>query len=116
MSQVKIYGHREFLSSNRQAISELIHESAVTKLGLPEDKRFHRFVGLDTENFIYPDGRSDHYVIIEILMFAGRSVDAKKAFYAELYRKWVEVLRQHIADLEIIIVESPRHNWGIRGL
>jgi phenylpyruvate tautomerase PptA (4-oxalocrotonate tautomerase family) len=116
MAQIKIFGHRDFLSSNRQALSDVIHESAAAAFGLPEDKRFHRFVGLDAEDFIYPDGRSEHYVIVELSMFEGRSVNAKKAFYAELYRKWAEVLHEDVADLEIVIAESPRHNWGIRGV
>ena len=37
-------------------------------------------------------------------------------FYAELYRKWVELLQEEATDLEIVITESPRHNWGVRGI
>lgn len=116
MAQVKIYGERTFLRSSREALSDLVHASARSAFGLPEDKRFHRFIGLDAEDLIAPPGRSAHYVIVEVLMFEGRSVAAKKAFYAALYDGWSSGLGHAVDDLEIVIIETPRANWGIRGL
>ncbi|MCI3927376.1 tautomerase family protein [Paenibacillus sp. TRM 82003] len=39
----------------------------------------------------------------------------KKAFYQRLYRDFAELLGIGAIDLEITVVETPRHDWGIRG-
>ncbi len=47
-------------------------------LQYPTQKRFHRFFPMDKSDFIFPPDRSQSYLIIEISMFEGRSVEAKK--------------------------------------
>ena len=115
MSQVKIFGLKDHLHRLRREISDAIHASLVTAIGLPPDKRFHRFIGLEPEDFLYPADRSDNYTIIEISMFEGRSVSSKK----DLIRLLFEHLQQDCGidphDVEITIFETPRANWGIRG-
>jgi Tautomerase enzyme len=46
-------------------------------------------------------------------MFEGRSLATKKAFFARLYRDFAERLNIDPLDLEISIVETPRHDWGL---
>jgi phenylpyruvate tautomerase PptA (4-oxalocrotonate tautomerase family) len=48
-------------------------------------------------------------------MFAGRSVETKKALIRLLFVR-LGALGIGPADLEITIQEAPRHDWGIRGL
>ncbi|GAB5430586.1 MAG: tautomerase family protein [Devosia indica] len=115
MAQVKIYGERTHLRAVRSVLSDIIHASFVTAIGLPEDKRFHRFIALDAEDFIYPPGRTGAYTVIEILMFEGRSADAKATLLETLMRTISEGLAIAIDDIEITIIETPRANWGIRG-
>ena len=50
-----------------------------------------------------------------MLLFTGRTVATKKAFYQRLYRDVAEHLGIEAIDVEIMIVETPRHDWGIRG-
>jgi phenylpyruvate tautomerase PptA (4-oxalocrotonate tautomerase family) len=116
MAQIKIYGLATQLQPIRQALSDAIHACVMQALAFPADKRCHRFFGLDAQDFIYPPGRSERYTILEISMFEGRSVEAKK----QLIRLLFERLRADVGlrheDLEITISETPRHNWGIRGV
>jgi phenylpyruvate tautomerase PptA (4-oxalocrotonate tautomerase family) len=115
MAQVVVYGHRESLTRHRAALSEAIHESVVVALRYPPEKRFHRFVALDSEDFVHPDDRGADYTIIEISMFDGRSESAKRTLIAELFAR-IEArtgIRPH--SVEITITETPRANWGIRG-
>lgn len=116
MAQFKIYGHRLFLEECSSAISGAIHHASVSALGLPEAKRFHRFIPLDPWQFISPPDRSDRYLIIEVMMFAGRPVETKKTFYAELLCNLEQDCGVAAADIELTITESPRHDWLIRGL
>ena len=115
MAQFKIYGRDDVLRPLRTALSDTVHTAAVHVLGLPATKRFHRFFPMTAEDFPTPEGRSGKYTIIEVLMFTGRTVATKKAFYQRLYRDFAQHLGIEAIDLEITIVETPRHDWGIRG-
>jgi phenylpyruvate tautomerase PptA (4-oxalocrotonate tautomerase family) len=116
MAQIRIYGRKDIHGGQRQAISDAIHACAVDALALPVEKRFHRFCWLDGEDFIYPDDRSDRYLIVEISMFAGRSVSVKKEFIRGLFARLEAECGISPQDVEITITETPRENWGIRGL
>ena len=115
MTQISVTGQRHVLAPLRERLSEVLHAAAVDVLGLPPDKRFHRFFPMSPEDFPVPPGRSERYTIIEVRLFAGRTVATKKAFYARLYADAVQ-LGIEAVDLEIALVETPRHDWAIRGL
>ena len=116
MSQIKIYGYRTHLDPIRQQLSDVIHSCVVDALDYPANKRAHRFIKLDDGDFYYPEGRSDKYTIIEISMFEGRSIDAKKTLFRLLFDRIENELGIAANDIEITIFETPRHNWGIRGM
>lgn len=115
MSQIKIYGVREHLDPVKARMSEVIHSCVVEALSFPKDKRAHRFFPLDPEDFYYPVGRTERYTIVEISMFEGRSVEAKKHLIRLLFERTQRELGLNHADLEIAITETPKHNWGFRG-
>ena len=116
MGQFKIYGLASELNKHRAVLSDIVHSCLVDALKFPADKRFQRFFPLAAEDFIYPAGRSQRYTIIELTMFSGRSVQAKKQFIKLIYQRCAEVLDLSPNDIEITISESPPENWGIRGL
>ena len=115
MAQFKVYGRDDVLRPLRTALSETLHAAAVDVLGLPVAKRFHRFFPMAAEDFPTPEGRSERYTVVEVLMFQGRTVATKKAFYQRLYRDFADDLGITPVDLEIAVVETPRHDWAIRG-
>lgn len=116
MAQVKIYGVTDRLGPIRGELSEVVHGCLMEALGLPEEKRFHRFFPLAAEDFVFPADRSDRYTIVEIGMFEGRSVAVKKRLIRLLFERIEGRLGIAPTDVEITIVETPKHNWGIRGL
>ncbi len=85
-------------------------------LAYPPDKRFHRFVALSDDDFVYPADRGEDYTIVEISMFAGRSDAAKRALIRELFTRLQTEVGLDPQSVEITITETPRVNWGIRGL
>lgn len=115
MAQVKIYGLKSHLANAKAALSEAIHSALIEAFSYPEEKRFQRFIALDKEEFVFPGDRSERYIILEITMFTGRSIEAKKQLIALLYKNF-QALGISAKDLEIVMLESARHNWGIRGL
>lgn len=116
MAQVKIYGLRGSLSSRRAALSDAIHTALMESFGLPQEKRFQRFILLEPEDFIYPADRSDRYTILEISIFQGRSPEAKKRLITLLFAYAEARAGITPQDLEVTIFETPQASWGIRGV
>ncbi len=115
MVQTKIYGLREHLDPIKFRLSDVIHSCVMDALQYPADKRAHRFFPFDPSDFFYPAGRSDRYTIIEFSMIEGRSIEAKKQLIRLLFDQ-VQPLGISTQDLEMTIFETPKHNWGFRGL
>ncbi len=116
MSQVKIFGLRSSLAPVMPQVSDVIHSCVVDALEYPRDKRAHRFFPLERDEFYYPPGRTERYTIIEFSMFEGRSVEAKKKLIRLLFERLEAALGIGPDDVEITIFETPKHNWGFRGL
>ena len=115
MAQIKVYGLKSNLHDNRSAISASIHNAVMSALEYPPEKKFHRFINLELSEFIYPDDRSEKYTIIEISMFEGRSIEAKKSLIRGIYSNIGKQTNITPQDIEITIFETPKENWGIRG-
>lgn len=115
MPQVKIYAARDTVQMYRSTLSDAIHSALVEALSIPAGKPFQQFVALDPENLIHPPDRSPDYLLIEIHLFTGRSKEAKKRLIRCLYAQIMGRTPIAARDIEIIIVESPPENWGIKG-
>ncbi|MBS4218821.1 tautomerase family protein [Bacillus sp. FJAT-49711] len=116
MGQIKIYGFKEKLNPIKKTLSNVIHSCMVDALEYPTNKKFHRFFPMDESDFYFADGRTEAYTIIEISIFEGRTVEAKKLLIKLLFERISSELEIFPQDLEITIFETPKHNWGIRGL
>ena len=113
---IVVYGIKEYLDPVKSRLSDVIHGCMQSVLGLPEDKRAHRFIPLDADDFYYPGGRSPAYTVIEINMMQGRAPDTQKALIKELFREIESELGILPVDVEITIKEQPAHCWGFRGM
>jgi phenylpyruvate tautomerase PptA (4-oxalocrotonate tautomerase family) len=116
VAQIKIYGVREHLDPVRETLSDAIHSCVVDALQFPPDKRAHRFFAMDASDFRYPGSASPRYTIIEISMFEGRSVETKKALIRLIFERVGSLCNRLPNEIEVTITETPKHNWGFRGL
>jgi phenylpyruvate tautomerase PptA (4-oxalocrotonate tautomerase family) len=113
---IVIFGIKENLNPIKAKLSDVIHQSMQDTLGMPEDKRIHRFIPMDKSDFYYPGGRSDSYTVIEINMMEGRQIETKKALIKSLFINIEKQLNILPIDIEITIKEQPKHCWGFRGI
>ena len=113
---IVIYGIKEKLNPIKGKLSNIIHGCMQSVLGMPEDKRAHRFIPMERENFYYPGGRSDAYTVIEINMMQGREVNTHKRLIKALFDEIETQLDISPIDIEITIKEQPPHCWGFRGI
>ncbi len=116
MVQVKVTGVKHSLNSIKPQLSEIVHSCLQAAIGTPENKKFQRFFPLEPEDFFYPSDRSSQYTLIEITLFEGRSTPVKKKLIRLLFERINQQLGIAVADIEIVLVELPKHNWGIRGI
>ena len=98
----------------KNKIIGLIHKSMMDSLKIPENDKNFRIIEYKKENFIIPKNKSENYILIEISMFKGRTLDAKRL----LYKYIVENLKKigfNPSDIFIVLHEEDMDNWGIRG-
>jgi|TARA_B100001059_G_scaffold50926_1_gene44323 hypothetical protein len=113
---IVVYGIKDQLNPIKAKLSDVIHGCMQSVLGMPEDKRAHRFVPLEREDFYYPGGRSDAYTVIEINMMSGRKPETQKALIKSLFQELKSQLSLASIDVEITIKEQQPHQWGFRGM
>jgi len=65
---------------------------------------------------LFPDTKSEHYTIIEIMMMQGRSEERRKNLIKALFVNIEKELNIAKTDIEICIIESPACNWGFGGM
>jgi hypothetical protein len=116
MAQVKIFGLRPHIGPIMASVSDVVHSCVVDAFHYPPDKRFHRFIQLEDAEFFYPADRSTKYTIVEFSIFEGRSVETKKTLIRLMFERFESQLGISPTDLEMTIFETPKHNWGFRGL
>ena len=117
MAQVKVYGLAESLNPIKLKLSETIHSCIVEALHFPSEKKVHRFFPMAKEDFIVTlPTATEKYPILEISLMEGRSVETKKLLIRLLFTRICEELCYLPGDIEITITESPKSNWGFRGL
>jgi hypothetical protein len=115
MPQVTITGYATFLPTVRDAMATVVTECAEETLGVKPAALGYRFAALGAADLRPPAGRSERYTLVELQLFAGRAVEARKAFYAAMFARFAERLGIEPLDLEIILTEHPAHDWAVRG-
>ncbi|WP_291842105.1 tautomerase family protein [Bradyrhizobium sp.] len=95
-------------------IIDAIQQALLSALKIPE---YDRDVVLDLYDEtcrIVPTGRSDRYTRIEIVLFSGRSLTAKKALYGAVVAN-LSALGVPATAIKTVLIEVPPDNWGLRG-
>ena len=98
----------------KKALLDAIHAALIETFKIPENDRNQRIFEFDPENFEIPEGKTSNYILIEMDVFPGRSVEAK----SKLYQTIVHNLQRHniqADDVFIVLNEPQLDNWGVRG-
>lgn len=114
MGQFIVHGRRSQWVERRAELSDALHAALVEAWQYPAEKRFQRFVWLDDDDLVAPQ-RGPRYLVVQLVAFTGRSREARRELIRQLYARVCGALDLAVEDLEIVILESPRESWGIRG-
>ena len=98
----------------QQFLIQALHAAMLTALKIPERDKQIRFVEHRPEHFAVPPGATENYTLVELSMFPGRSLEAKRNLYEGIVKRFGEIGIEP-KDIFIVLNEIPRENWGIRG-
>ncbi|MBB4294162.1 phenylpyruvate tautomerase PptA (4-oxalocrotonate tautomerase family) [Rhizobium leguminosarum] len=115
MPATRIETRRGWIGTRRLDVIEAVQRALLIGLKLPEDDRCIRLLEYEHDAMIVPKGRGPSYTVIEITLFSGRSLDAKRRLYAALAGE-LSAFDVPARDIKTILVEVPPENWGLRGL
>jgi phenylpyruvate tautomerase PptA (4-oxalocrotonate tautomerase family) len=99
------------------AIAHSVHEAMVETLDVPEHDRFqiiteHAPRTLRFDRDYLRGGRTDAFVLVRVTLAAGRTTEAKRAFYARLADLLSHRVHLDTADLAVTLVENAREDWS----
>lgn len=100
-----------------RAIADGIYAAMREYFAVPEDDRFMLISQHASEEFVYDPTyldirRSDDLVIVQITANNTRTLEQKKAFYADVARRLSESPGLRPEDVLISLVEVPKENWS----
>ena len=114
MPLIRVEIREGWLSAEKAGLLEAIHAAAVEALRIPDEDRTQILTEHPAEAFELPPGKSDRFTLVEVTMFAGRSLDAKRHLYRAVVRN-LGRLGIPPSDVVIVLHEVALQNWGIRG-
>jgi Tautomerase enzyme len=95
-------------------VLEAVQAALVSALRIPEKDRDVVIDTYDETTRIVMTGRSQRYTRVEVTLFAGRSMDAKKALYQAVVANLAE-LGVPETEVKTTLIEVSTENWGLRG-
>ena len=99
------------------AICATVQEAMVEHLGVPERDQFQivneRSPRALRFNRSYLDiDRGDGFLLVRLVLSAGRTTDAKRAFYKDLSERLAARVSLRPEDLAVVLTENGREDWS----
>ena len=116
LPHVLIEIRRECPAEEEVALMQAVHEALQQAFRIPAKDRHVRLIVHEPHRFAVPPELAvpELFVQVSIDAFAGRSIHAKRALYREIVQR-LEALGIASDHISVLLRESPRENWGIRG-
>jgi len=114
MPDVSIEIRGDWLNGNEAAFALAVHHAIAGALASPVDEPVLRLKKYERDQFLAPRSAGERFTRVEIVLFEGRTLDAKR----RLYRSVVEALVLFGVppeDVKIILLEVRREDVGFRG-
>lgn len=110
-----------FSLGDKQLVADCVHD-ALVGVGFAETDRFQKVLRLSRDQFIYdrhhPDlgqSRSNRFVLIEIVIPAGRSREFKKDLLMIIVENLKDRIGVRAVDVMVLFTESALENWAYYG-
>lgn len=99
------------------AIGDAVHRALVESMNVPVNDKFQIIGSHEPAQIVYPPEylgihHSDAIVIIQITLNAGRTVEQKRALYAQIVDLLAAAPGVPRADIVISLIEVVKENWS----
>lgn len=115
MPATRITTRKGWVGARKRDLLEAAQRALVTGLRIPPDDRCIALVEQDPEAVLFSDAAGERFVLIEIVLIAGRSLEAKRRLYAAMVEE-LAPFGLGADDVRIILTESAAENWGLCGV
>lgn len=102
-----------FILENESAFIDEFHNTLIRVLKIPVHDR-QIVLDQKTQGFYQPTNSSGKYILVEIKMFSGRTLETKKKLYKDLFALAHSVGVEGF-NMNVILQDIEKENWGIRG-
>lgn len=101
-------------------VGNAIHDALVSQANVPPDDRFHIIEEVDADHLIaHPTyggvNRSEGLIVIQITLNAGRTIDVKRALYADIAKRLQACVDVRADDVVVSLVEVAKEDWSFGG-
>lgn len=98
-------------------IGEVVYNTMVDTINVPAQDNFQIITEHDTNTLIYDPSysnipRTDGFVLIQITLNEGRTVEMKKAFFKTLAERLNRELSIRREDVFVSLIEVKKENWS----
>jgi 4-oxalocrotonate tautomerase len=98
-------------------VGNSVHDALVATANVPADDRFQIFDEVEADRLVaHPTyagvNRGADLIVIEITLNAGRTLEVKKALYADIAARLAKSLDVRPDDVLINLVEVVKENWS----
>lgn len=114
MPATRIDTRRGWIGSRRPEMLSALQRALEAGLKIPAHDRCIVLQEHEPDSFLVPPGVGPNYMVVEIVLFNGRSLDAKRRLYSEIVTE-MRAFGLGPSDVKTVLVESTRENWGLRG-
>ena len=99
----------------KKILLDSVHEALIEAFGIADWDRFQRIVEIEKEDFEFPEGKTENFMIIDLTVFPGRTGEQKKDAIEKITSKISDRLAVSSTDIFITFNEPPLENWGMGG-
>ena len=115
MPNATIEVRRRYTDAEEAGIIDAVHAAMMQGLKIPEWDKTVRLVVHEPHRFPQAPGKGERYTLVDIDLFSGRSLEAKKALYQAISQEPRNRSASPATRSRYLLRESPAENWGHQG-
>lgn len=99
----------------KKKLLDQVHTALVEAFKIPDYDRMQKIIELDEDHFEISSNKTSDCILIQLTIFQGRSLDAKRKLYQSLVEKLEQSPGINRGDVVIVLNEVAMENWGLSG-
>jgi phenylpyruvate tautomerase PptA (4-oxalocrotonate tautomerase family) len=117
MPLVRIFVYRSTTPTQREAIAGAVYEAMRETIGIPEGDRFIVVTAHGSDELFVDPGfmgmqRTERFVLVQIFLSKGRTVEQKQALYERIARHLHEAVGMASDDVMTVLSENTYADWS----